>query len=225
MKLSCPSYVIPGTWLENIRYIDFNMPEISNVELLFFIYDDETKTLLAPEEDDILLYKGRLTFSLHLPDPLLPEHKELVEKFSPVVSRFVVHPPESPGTRNFIDVIDSWRDEFGDIFLLENLINRDISWFLGNTRWPLCLDTGHLLVQGENPADYFRRYRDRIEEIHIHDLSSGRDHRPLAPESRWLLEFLPVLEEFDGVLNIELFSKKEVTGSIETIISLAGSLS
>ncbi len=220
LKLSCPSYIIPGTWWENITYIDENRPEISNVELLFFIYDDQTRRLIAPEEKLITSYTGRLTFTVHLPDPFLPGHLDLVEKTSGIAKHYILHPPEKGFEDEFAEKVEVLRKNFGDRFLLENLIGRNHQWFIKNTDWPLCLDTGHALLRGHSPVKYYNKFRDRIKEIHLHDVINGMDHSPLSKESIWLREFISELNNFRGIVNIELFREKEVLTSLEVIQTL-----
>lgn len=217
MNISAPSYIIPGTWWDNIQYIDAFLPEITNIELLFFIYNDETLRILRPEEDKILGYSGRLTFTIHLPDPLFPEHEELVEKTSVLAVHWIIHPPETGSEEPFRKMLDAWRQRWGNRFLLENLIGRNHPWFLRYTDWPLCLDTGHALLRKHSPLLYYNRFKERIGEIHIHDLSNGQDHSSLSEKSLWLKNFMPTLKDFSGFLNIELFSEKEITESLTVL--------
>ncbi len=217
MILSCPSYVIPGTWWENIQYIDRYLPEITNVELLFFIYDEETRRLLAPEEKAILSYNGRLTFTVHLPDPLLPEHDEIIDKTSFLAVNWIIHPPKQGEELPFTKAVDSLRLKYGNRFLLENLTGRNHPWFIKHTEWPLCLDTGHALLRGHSPGLYFNRFKKRIKEIHLLDICEGKDHSPLLKESIWLRNFIPLLYEYSGIVNIELFNKDEVSASVKVM--------
>ncbi len=220
MILSCPSYIIPGTWWENIQHIEENLPAISNVELLFFMYDDETKRLLAPEEEKILSYEGRLTLTVHLPDPLYSEHEELIEKTSPLANYWIIHPPEEGEEPAFTAMINSWRSRYGNRFLLENLIGRNHFWFVHQTEWPLCLDTGHALRRGHSPLQYFLRWKKRIKEIHLHDIHQNKDHSPLSADSIWLKDFIPALSEYTGILTIELFKETELRSSLQVLKQL-----
>jgi inosose dehydratase len=38
---------------------------------------------------------------------------------------------------------------------------------------PLCLDTGHLLIGGTDPAELVRRYADRVNHVHAKDVRAG----------------------------------------------------
>ena len=52
MILSVPSYVIPGTYAENLRFL-VEKPEVDGVELLFYMYDEEIRSLMMEEIADI----------------------------------------------------------------------------------------------------------------------------------------------------------------------------
>jgi inosose dehydratase len=49
----------------------------------------------------------------------------------------------------------------------------EIELVLEHTGLGLCLDTGHALYAGSDPAALIRRYRERLEHVHLKDLSSG----------------------------------------------------
>ena len=112
MRISVPSWVIPGTYAENLGFLA-EKREITGVELLFFIYDDETKQMLRDEWDVIESYAGRFTYTVHLPDRILPEHAELVERFLPHVRNFVVHPYPAEGADAERRLLEAWRTAYG----------------------------------------------------------------------------------------------------------------
>jgi sugar phosphate isomerase/epimerase len=87
------------------------------------------------------------------------------------------------------------------------------------------MDTGHLLLDGQSPSDFFRARQDRIKEIHLHDLdrkqaaADGRliDHRRLREDEPWLPELLSLLKGFEGIVNLEVFSWEEAEAGIEVL--------
>jgi sugar phosphate isomerase/epimerase len=210
MNIFVPSWVVPGSYLENIRFLE-NKPEISGIELLFFLYDEETRRLFETEYDEIARYKNRFRFTAHLPEPLKPEHCELIDRLSPLVEHFIVHPD---GSALFPD----------NRFVLENTQLEKFENAL--EKLPpdkaVCMDTGHLLLEKKSPADFLHRYEGRVKEIHLHGLDREKalldgklpDHRPLKKNGRWLQELMPGLECFDGVINLEVFSWVEVEESL-----------
>jgi sugar phosphate isomerase/epimerase len=81
--------------------------------------------------------------------------------------------------------------------------------------FPLCCDTGHLLRSGSSIGEFLKRYGSRVEEIHLHGVRDGADHRPFAAGEPWFQGLVPFLSAFDGVVNIEVFS----IGEVNTIVS------
>jgi hypothetical protein len=207
--LSVPSYIVPGTYLENVLYLE-SLPEVRAVELLFYLYDEDARDLLAREREGIAARRGRFRFSVHMPDELRPEHGELLELTCGLAERFILHPPLS-GSRAFVRLVREWRARCGDRFLLENLVGRGFEELAAAMPdLPLCLDTGHLLLNGSGVASFLKRFAARIREIHLHGVRDGADHRPFGAADRWLQELAPFLRSFTGVVNLEVFSRGDL---------------
>jgi hypothetical protein len=227
LRFTVPSWVIPGTYLENLRFLA-DKPEIAGVELLFFLYDGDIRAQLESEWQGIEAYGNRFNYTAHLPDVLLPEHRELVVRLSPLVRHFIVHPRPAEEAEAQIALLRSWKGE--GPFLMENTLPGRLQAFLPcpDEEMGLCMDTGHLLLEGQNPADFLRRRKGRVGEIHLHGLDrekaarDGRlpDHRPLRVEDPWLRELFPLLRDFAGIINLEVFSWEEVEKSITALKTL-----
>ncbi|MAG13968.1 MAG: AP endonuclease [Spirochaetales bacterium] len=202
--LSVPSYVIPGTYLENIRFID-GLSSIVNIELLLFSFDGQTKRLLADELPGIREFVGRFTFTVHMPDVLLDEHAEIINVLEPIARRFVIHAPEGDGKR-FVAQVQGWIAQYGNIFFLENVAGRDfdeVATALDSL--PICCDTGHLLIEGKKPLDFLSRWGRRIEEVHLHGTVDGKDHHPVVGTEKWFVDILSYLQHFNGIIHLEIF--------------------
>jgi hypothetical protein len=240
-----PSWVIPGTYLENLRFLE-DKPEITGVELLFFLYDRDIRAQLESEWQGILEYQNRFSFSAHMPDTLLPEHWELVERLSPLVTGFIVHPGPPEKAKAQGEFLCSWTEQFRAMvsrpgapqdrippgrrkspFLIENTLPGRFSELLPylNDDIGICMDTGHLLLEGQNPADFLRCWGGRVKEIHLHGIDREKaardgklpDHRSLRAGDPWLRELAPLLADFAGPINLEVFSWEEVKESIATL--------
>lgn len=229
MRLAVPSWVIPGTYRENLVFLA-EQPAISAVELLFFFYDQETKALLQKELPAIGELGRRFRYSLHLPEPLLPRHEELVAKTFPLIDRYVFHPGPREGHEALAGLIEAF-DRGRGRFLLENTRNDQFEALLGYLPKDagICMDTGHLLLEGTEPLSFYRRFPERIQEIHLHGLDPAKaqldgrltDHRPLRLEDRWFKDLVPVLAAFTGTVNLEVFSWEEACESL-AVLSAAG---
>lgn len=203
--LSVPSYIIPGTYLENVRFLE-SFAEVRAVELLFYYYDPETRELLLREREALAARRWRFSFSVHLPDDLRPEHAEILELTLGLAGRYVLHPPPS-GEQDFLHLVKGWREKYGEIFLLENLIGRRFEALADELPGlPLCLDTGHLLLSGGTIEGFLRRHGSRLREIHLHGVQHGADHRPFQAAEPWFRELEPFLRGFRGTVNLEVFS-------------------
>ncbi len=214
--LSVPSYIIPGTYLENVRFLE-RFPEIRAVELLFYLYDPSTRELLVREREGLAARRGRFSFSVHLPDDLQSGHAEILELTRDLAERYILHPPPS-GDDAFLRLVERWRAEYGEVFLLENLAGRSFEALAaGLPGLPLCMDTGHLLLNGGGVGDFLRRHGGRLREIHLHGVQEGADHRPFRAAESWLRELGPFLRRFTGVVNLEVFSLADVTACLSAL--------
>ena len=194
------------------------------------MYDDAIKNLLDSEWEEISGYAERFTFTAHLPDILLPEHEELIARVTPLVRHFIVH-PNAENPINQAALLRSWTERYGAVFLVENIFRgkgvSSLEYLLPHLGedYGLCMDTGHLLLEEKSPSDFFKAWQKRqyrIEEIHLHGLDleqsavDGRltDHRRLRENEPWLLELLPLLKGYRGIINLEVFSWEEVRAGI-----------
>jgi hypothetical protein len=215
-----PSWVIPGTYGENLRFLA-DKTQINFVELLFFIYTPEVKSEFTRELGLIVDYKKRFLYTAHLPDPVLPEHEELIRILDPHVEHFIVHGGDKHAPDGGASVLEAFKAKFGaDRFVLENTTTERFTPVMENmsATTKICMDTGHLVLEGKSPAEYFLRFRDRLSEIHLHgvDREAAKadgllpDHRGLRGDEDWFRELLPLLRDFSGLINAEVFDWKEV---------------
>ncbi len=83
-----------------------------------------------------------------------------------------------------------------------------------------CLDIGHLILGSENVNDALRCYQKEIRELHIHGVKGYEEHLslsllPVETVCEWM-DFL-IRIEFDGILNLEVFSPEDLTASLNTL--------
>jgi len=223
-RVSVPSYVMPGTYLDNIRFID-ERTDVRDVELLFFIYDDDTKALLRSESGRIAAYSDRFGFTVHMPDEIGASHEEILEATADYASSFVIHPPRNdPGIPGFIRLFDEWRLRYGaDRFLLENtrldrFVPADAAFLDSKLGLPrLCADIGHLRMEGADPVDWVARRADRIAELHVHGFDGNKDHSAFGGDEPWVAGLAPFASAFGGIVELEMFSWPELEPAIATL--------
>lgn len=228
MKISVPSYVVPGGYEHNLRWLLANTDQ-RRVELLFFMYDDETRAILRDELPAIGELSARIAYTAHLPDRIEAGHEELLEAIDGFCDSYVVHPPrEAAELAAFVRLMDAWRGRYGaERFLLENTrlasfeaADRELADSpLGPP--PICADLGHLVLEGRDPASWLVEYGSRTREIHIHGHAGGKDHGRLRGDEAWLRDVAPFLRGFDGVVEIELFSWDEADEARRILSRLA----
>jgi sugar phosphate isomerase/epimerase len=253
MRIAVPSWVISGTYGENLRFLQKDS-RIDTVELLFFLYDDEVRAQLDTEWPIILEYAERFRYTVHLPDALAKDHEELIERLLPVADHFVTHPGDPAKADTLAELISGWSRQYSAqsararsqslsraqsqvpaqsqaepqdfLFILENTQGNRLEAL--RERLPqagLCMDTGHLLLAGMDPVDYYISNKELIQEIHLHGVdreaakSDGRlpDHRSISGREPWFQRMENELRSFKGIVNTEVFSWAEAERSLRSL--------
>lgn len=84
----------------------------------------------------------------------------------------------------------------------------------------LCLDVGHLWLDGVDPIPIYQRFRSRIRIIHLHGWNQ-HDHASLGVMPRdTVFQFLDELDWtcYDGVLTLEVFGTADFFASRDVIL-------
>ncbi|TCW60895.1 TIM barrel protein [Treponema sp. J25] len=204
--LATPSWVMPGTYAENLDFLA-DKTDIAAVELLFFIYDETVAAELKADWERILQYRERFLYTAHLPERLEDHHEKLIEQLAPLVEHFVVHPPAGEKEQETLaQRLLTWEERYtsrrGYRFIIENTQPGRLEGMVEKLPgWGLCLDTGHLQLAGEDLAMFLSIYGNQIQEIHLHRaLPPGlvppdrlADHHPLHEGDPWFTPLLPFL--------------------------------
>ena len=90
----------------------------------------------------------------------------------------------------------------------------------------ICMDVGHLAVQGGDELDFLARYARRIREVHLHDATrrspthaQPRDHLALGHGEIRVTDLLRQLKQigFDGPVILELNSRSDLETSLQQL--------
>jgi len=82
----------------------------------------------------------------------------------------------------------------------------------------VCLDIGHILINGYDLDHYFKTYLPRTSIIHLHGVHNGSDHLGIEtlPESDLDL-ILSALRHYHGIVSIEVFSIDKLGSSLSIL--------
>ncbi|MCF7854695.1 MAG: sugar phosphate isomerase/epimerase [Candidatus Pacebacteria bacterium] len=248
-RLGTSSYIIPADIEPNVRalapFVDdielvlFESDEFSNLP------DERTIPRLANIAED-----HDLTYTVHFPlDTQLGARDEVerrasVEKCLRVYRltrslsphAWIVHfHGERRGSDPAADIegwLDALRRSVGD--LLEGGIPPgltavetldypfDVVWpIVSENELSVCIDVGHLIVNGYDPVATTLKYREACRVVHLHGVRNGKDHLDLGGMDRSLLRKLIRLFETpevpERVVTLELFSRSDFECSMNVL--------
>jgi sugar phosphate isomerase/epimerase len=247
-RLGTTSYVYPDDILPNVARL---VGHTEDIEVILFESADvsnlpspDTVARMAA------LAEGRgLTWTIHFPidrsladaDPAIRlsavrqalHIAELTRPLAPYA--YIVHPdaitPDATAAR-----VAAWQRDFADsvarlldggiaprLLAVENL-RPPFAWaapVIERFDLSVCLDTGHLWLQGADAAAHFRRWAPRVRVIHLHGERDARDHLSLAAtDAVRLRAFLGELSAYAHVVSLEVFSFEDTASSIGTLNEL-----
>jgi sugar phosphate isomerase/epimerase len=248
-RLGTTSYIIPADLITNVRFLAPYVDDIELV--LFEVDDEsnlpDDKTISALNE---IAYSNDLSYTVHLPLGLLlgaMEEEErrsslnkalrIVQLTSPLnPAAYVVHfegelrgplPSENmtgwtKGLRASVaDLLDTGIQSH--LFCVETL---DYPFALVDPivyefELSVCLDVGHVLLQGYPLDAYLAKYHDRIRVFHAHGIRENKDHRDLGSlrdsDLALLFGHLRSCWSSPPILTLEVFDEKDFRLSLEVV--------
>lgn len=135
-------------------------------------------------------------------------------------------------TSRAMDSLRQIRDRVGNesALLLENInySPQFLEPFFKAGYGGFCLDIGHLLLGDEHVPEVMERFRDQIREIHLHGVRDYTEHLSLdvLPRDK-VVEWLSCLKRwnFQGYINLEVFSPEDLKTSHEVVSDIMKELS
>jgi sugar phosphate isomerase/epimerase len=185
-------------------------PFVDEIELLLFESNDIESLFSASIVDELLRLATELnlSYNIHLPTDIaisahdVRQQQSAVETFKNVIQRlmlltpsvFCLHVPYNEND-NQTATVDTWRDRIRsnmERLLSSGIDGRAIS--IETLDYPLeliediivdlnvsvCMDVGHLILQGKDIVNIFNRYSSKISVIHLHGVERNHDHLSLA---------------------------------------------
>ena len=240
-KLATTSYIYPDEIVPNVARL---APSFDEIELVLF---ESKGPDSIPDDAQIdrlkeLSHLRRVGFNVHLPiDISLGDQKEAVRLRGVSVVKEVMERtrPLHPSLYTLhLDSteegdVESWRKRI--LLSLEGILPNGIEpqrisietlaypfeWIgdlILEYGFSICLDIGHILIQGQDLDRYFEKYLSKTSIVHLHGFNSGRDHLGLdcLGEER-IDSILLGLRNYTGIVSIEVFSIDDLESSLEVL--------
>jgi len=243
-RLATTSFIYPDHILPNAVCL---APYLDEMELILF----ESKNLPNSEEiSDLsaLQDKQGLSYNVHLPLDIFlghPSDKARAEGIAAVREAIALTKRLTPSTYTLHYVcgddcceknLSLWQrhiaESTGDILktgikpglISVETLDYPLTWVEGiinDLGLSVCLDLGHILLNGEDPLYYLDKYPEKTAIIHLYGVYQGRDHLGLdVLDEVVLLDWLRLLKEYTGTVSIEVFSFKHLQTSLEVLEKL-----
>ena len=244
-RLGTTSFIYPDSYAANVRLL---APFFDEIELLMFESQppDSLPTKTEIRELHRLAREFKIRYNVHLPYDVEPGAHDSLKRQKAVDSlRTVIEltSPLEPTTYTLhlsytdkphgLDNIAKWKERIGKSLreiVGSGIISRSLS--IENLNYPLqwldetiiehdlslCLDTGHLFLNGDSLTDTFASYRDRIILIHLHGYCDDRDHlslNRLPPSARE--DTAAILRDYTSSVSIEVFNFDHLRSSLEVL--------
>jgi sugar phosphate isomerase/epimerase len=90
-----------------------------------------------------------------------------------------------------------------------------VAEIMAEMKLTICMDLGHLILNGDDIEREFRKYHADIAIIHLHGTENGRDHLSIdrLPD-KYLAPVLRILNQFDRSLSLEVFCFDDLSASL-----------
>lgn len=234
-RVSSPSFIYPDTWSVNARMLARHVDEVEL--LFFesrtegcLPSREEIEALSQISNDFSIGYNIHLPTDLSLASAGRMEQKKSLDTYRRVMdltsrldpTSWTLHIPCDQPIASGTDVVARWQDrarEGLEKLLADGIPPRRLA--IENLDYPfvwvqdivkaydlsVCMDVGHLLLRGEDIADFHRESADRIAVIHLHGVVNGKDHQPPAVISKHdTTAVVMILGGYTGTLSLEVFS-------------------
>jgi len=242
-RLATTSYIFPDQIAPNVAKLAPFLDEIELV--LFesegennLPDEDEMKVLMDVSLHEEMSYNVHLPIDIFLGDP----DEEIRSKGVSVVKKMIDHTScLNPSVYTLHFDLRNWNgQEEMDVETWQRLVIRSVKEILEcgiNPRrisietlgypfewiedivkefdFSICLDIGHILIQGQDLRAYFKKYLPDTSIIHLHGFQNGTDHLGIDRLSEPSLELIfSHLHNFKGSLSMEVFSLDDLRRSL-----------
>jgi hypothetical protein len=244
-KLATTSFIYPDDYIPNIQMLG---PYFDEIELLLFESKDIESCFPKSVVDELGCLSKELDigYTIHLPTDVsisagddrlqfdaIECYKRTIDRMLPLApSSFFLHVPyteqdaKEPTVEkwcqrirtNLLKLIDGTIDgSFVSIETLDYPLDyiEDIAVELNLS---ICIDVGHLIINGCDILKVFEKYSSMIASIHLHGVENNQDHLGLDRlAKRYRAQVMEILKNFEGILSLEVFSYLHLMPSLQTL--------
>lgn len=238
--LGTTSFIFPEDWIGNARKL---APIVDEIEILAFESDPE-RGLPDATTVEALIQIGQandVSYNVHLPtDVHIASHEKATSAFA--VDRIVaaIRRTEALNPRSWTlhiegpdshYPVETWIEDAADGLCrlskagirLERISLETLDYppehlmpLVDRFRTGICLDVGHLFCHGYDVLEFFIRYRDQIDLLHIHGVQRGKDHLSLDYlNDSQTAALMSILGQFTGCVSIEVFRLDDLVRSLD----------
>jgi sugar phosphate isomerase/epimerase len=245
-RLATTSFIYPAGYSDNVRRL---APWVDEIELLLLEGDHlpdsaEIHQLKKLADDQDITYNVHLPMDIHMGavdasrrDRSISVVAQALERAVPLApTTYTLHLTVDDSVQTSTD-IKTWQSRCMES--LEDLMKRtkipsrwlSVETLDFNPQWlvdivepmdlAICIDVGHLLRFGYDLASVIDLFEQRTTVYHLHGVAGGKDHLSLAKfETDTANILIPVLENFCGTVSIEVFNRRHLTESLDTLAML-----
>lgn len=242
-KIGATSYIYPDYMVPNVKML---APFLDEIELLFLESSASGSIPSENDINELyrLSQEHGITYNIHLPTDIFPGSSNpsdricFLETVQHIISCTSILLP-STCTLHLPYQEDLNKNECDPRWLdntyssIEKLIESGvksktisvetleypIEWIDGiisDFNLSVCIDAGHLLLNGFNIEPVFRKYLDKTSVIHLHGIENRHDHLSLNKLSYEEIEtLLQLIQGFTGTISIEVFSFDNLSSSLQ----------
>lgn len=246
-KICTTSFIYPDEYVPNVKMLGPYLDEIELLLFESQVTDVLPTRKVITElcrlaEDFDLSYNVHLPTDISISDRDSARQEDAVEKMIEVMdlvrpldpSAMILHVPYSekslddPVVRNWQNRVDQNLKKIVSAVDNKKIIAIEtldyplelLEGIIVDLDLAICLDLGHLMVYDYDVLEVFNKFASKTSVLHLHGVENGCDHRTLERLSDKLFKtVLQVLNDFSGVVSLEVFSFENLDSSLKYLES------
>jgi len=242
-NIGTTSFIYPDDYVPNVKMLG---PYLENIELLLFesSHTDALPPKQVIGELANLAKDFNLTYNVHLPTDVSISSRDsqqqsiavetivrVAERVAPLSpTTLTLHVPYNEASQDK-DNVKSWQERAiknlakilanGTPSRLISIENLDYPFgfldpIISELDLTICLDCGHLILQGDDIEKFFNTYSAKTAIIHLYGVAQNHFHGALdlLPE-KLIIPTTRLLEKFNGIVSLEVFSYAHLDASLK----------